>query len=237
MTADRDCLYYTELLGPVHIRYYFMPLMDELTREQKSAANEFLFHFTYDLDVKCPVAVDLAFWLDHILSGDDHPFDPPEITPFLDFEHTLNAVRERIELAFEWGNLVVISGAEPLLGLDVEWQELSWNRDNRPIPWQPPPPPPPKPRNDLLPFEVCFVDEEGEAIGGLDVEITAGPRSERLQTNLAGRAFIDDVPATSGQVSVLDIKQLESLIEPRWGEKRGGTEPKGKHVHFYPFTG
>src|SRR5450755_24595 len=76
-------------------------------------------------------------------------------------------------------------------------------------------------------FEVRFVDEIGQAISGLQVEIAVGDRRERVPTNAAGVALLEGTTAGSGTVTVLDPAALEQILEPRWAKQRIGKAPGG----------
>lgn len=148
------------------------------------------------------------------------------------FERLLND----LETDFELGRLIVTEGAVPLLGIPPEF-ELT-KRDEGP-PLEPPLPPiarPPRP-DRLTSFEVRFVDEVGQAIGGLEVEFTAGPRVEKLTTNPAGVALLEDVATMSAAVSVVNVRELGRTLDSRWAEPRVGATPTGVNTKTFAFTG
>ena len=82
-----------------------------------------------------------------------------------------------------------------------------------------------------------FVDEIGQAISGLDVELRAGDRREALATNGAGVALLQDVTSMSGSVSIVDAAALEAILDPRWAKPRSGTEPVGVNTSAVSFIG
>ncbi|HEU5075762.1 MAG TPA: OmpA family protein [Polyangiaceae bacterium] len=160
----------------------------------------------------------------------------PDVSPTLDGQASLDWLVADLEFALVAGRLIVVKGGIPLLGIPPEF-ELT-EREQRPA--EPPPlpliarPPPP----DLLTsFEVRFVDEIGQAIGGLDVEIKAGSVREGVTTNPAGVATLDDVKSTSATVSVVSSQALHEILDPRWAKPRVGTPPSGVNTKTFAFTG
>ncbi|HEY6722753.1 MAG TPA: OmpA family protein [Polyangiaceae bacterium] len=154
------------------------------------------------------------------------PQDREVVEPMLD----------RIETALEAGQLIVVEGAFPLLGVAPEF-ELTAKEVSDPI--EPPLPAIAQPRapSKLTFFEVRFVDEIGEAIGGLEVELKAGTVIEQVNTNPAGVAMLEDVTSMSGSVSVVDIAALGAIVEPRFQRERVGRPPSGVNTQLFRFTG
>src|SRR5690606_14745589 len=81
----------------------------------------------------------------------------------------------------------------------------------------------PPPPDRITFFEVRFVDEIGQGIGGLEVGFSAGPRFEAATTNPAGVATLEDVTRMSASVRVVSVEQLEEILDPRWAAPRTGT--------------
>ncbi|MEO7033657.1 MAG: OmpA family protein, partial [Polyangiaceae bacterium] len=104
----------------------------------------------------------------------------------------------------------------------------------------------PQPAAELIPrreaplqtsFEVRFVDEIGQAISRLEVEIAAGDRVEGVTTNAAGVALLEGTTAGSGTVTVLDPAALEDILAPRWARQRLGSAPRGLNTKQREFNG
>lgn len=143
---------------------------------------------------------------------------------------------EELELALQAGRLLVVDGAFPLLAIPPE-PELVFRDPPPSIEPVPPPIARRRPDDKLTFFEVRFVDEIGEAIGGFEVELKAGSAVENVQTNPAGVATLDDVPSMSGSVSVVDVDELGKIVEPRWETERAGSPPATSNTTSIPFTG
>ncbi|HKO47590.1 MAG TPA: hypothetical protein VJV79_07700 [Polyangiaceae bacterium] len=86
-------------------------------------------------------------------------------------------------------------------------------------------------------FEVRFVDEIGQAISRLEVQIAAGDRVECVTSNAAGVALLEGTRAGSGTVTVLDPAALEKILEPRWTKRRTGKAPGGMNTTEQLFDG
>jgi OmpA family/Putative peptidoglycan binding domain len=132
-------------------------------------------------------------------------------------------LREFLEEQLETGRLIVLE--EPAIA-NVPEQELTVRRPRL----DPQPPAQLIPRREAplqTSFEVRFVDEVGQAISGLKVQIAAGDRVESVTTNAAGVALLEGTTAGSGTVTVLDPAALEKILEPRWAKKRIGSPPSG----------
>jgi len=165
-----------------------------------------------------------------------------ELSLLQDFESTLelrSALEQRIEdvaLALETGRLLVVEGAFPLLSIQPE-PELAIRETPAAI--EPPLPAIARRRPDskLTSYEVRFVDEIGQAIGGFEVELKAGADVENTPTNPAGVATLDEVTSMSGSVSVVDVDELGKIVEPRWETERAGNPPAGLNTTVVPFTG
>jgi outer membrane protein OmpA-like peptidoglycan-associated protein len=145
------------------------------------------------------------------------------------FESLADFLEEQLEA----GRLVVLD--EPVIA-NVPEQELAVRLPRLDAP----------PLDDLVPrpeplletaFEVRFVDEIGQAIAGLDVQIAAGDRVERVTTNAAGVALLEGTTVGSGTVTVLDADALEQILEPRWSKTRIGKAPGGVNTTEQVFDG
>ncbi len=157
--------------------------------------------------------------------------------PYLELEDSAHApeflhrVVARLEEAFEFGRLVVTEGAIPLLGIPPEVELVL--RPKLELPEIPSPPPRKESAQTLTFFEVRYVDEIGQAIGGLEVEFKAGSRVETVTTNPAGVATLEEVVGTSASVGVLDLEALGKILDPRWEKPRPGAAPAGVNTHVF----
>jgi len=151
----------------------------------------------------------------------------------LDSQHFLEDLADFLADQLEAGRLLVLD--EPAIA-NVPEQELA-ARPHRLDP---------QPLQDLVPrpdapletaFEVRFVDEIGQAISGLKVEISAGERVERVSTNAAGVALLEGTTAGSGTVTVVDTSALEDILDPRWAKPRSGKAPGGLNTTEQVFDG
>lgn len=153
-----------------------------------------------------------------------------------DVRGSLDDLAATLEFALESGRLVVIDGAEPLLEIPPEIELVV--RDFQPEIEPGLPPIARGPREDALTFfEVRFVDEVGQAISGLEVELRAGSTVETATTNGAGMATLEDVTQSSASVGVVNAKALGEIVEPRWETPRPGTLPTGPNTKYIAFTG
>jgi len=149
-------------------------------------------------------------------------------------EAVLTQLLNNIEAAFDLGRLLVTEGGLPLLEAAPDFALIEPPFSPEPLP---PPPPPPRPKAPLTLFDVRFVDEAGQPIRGLDVEMKAGDRQEALATNGAGMALLENVTTMSASVSVLSTDALEAILVPRWETERSGAEPRGMNTTAIVFTG
>jgi len=146
------------------------------------------------------------------------------------FEH----LRDFLEDQIAAGRLIVLE--EPAIA-NVPEQELTIRRPK--LDAQPPEQQPDRRRDPALEtsFEVRIVDEVGQAISSLEVEIAAGDRVERLPTNAAGVALLEGTTAGSGTVTVLDCAALQKILDPRWAKRRVGKAPGGINTTEQLFEG
>lgn len=201
-----------------------------LTREQRFRNRTALGVLRFGLDVGDPASALAAERLHRALHGRDGFVVTEPGAAGASFRRGLLL---ELEQAFELGRLLVTAGALPLLGVPAEF-ELSASRPRPPAP-PPPAPPPARPPAELTLFDVRFVDEIGQAIGGIEVEFNAGARQETLSTNPAGVALLEDVEGSSATVSVVDLEALEDILEPRWATVRAGTAPGGVNTKTFAF--
>ena len=143
----------------------------------------------------------------------------PEMPSFVD-----RTMRE-LEVLFDRGRLVV---------------EV---RPNPPLPVLEPPdfpdfpsPPPSAEAADTF-FDVRFVDETGQAINGLEVEMEAAGDVHDVTTNAAGVALLEHVVAGGASVAVPDVAALEKILDPRWEKPRSGKAPKQSNTVEVLFAG
>lgn len=143
----------------------------------------------------------------------------------------LHRVVTRLEEAFEFGRLVVTEGAKPLLGTTPDFELVL--RPTIELPDIPISPSRKEREETLTFFEVRYVDEVGQAIGGLEVEFKAGSRVEAVTTNPAGVATLEEVVGTSASVGVVDFEALGKILDPRWEQPRNGAAPQGTNTHVF----
>lgn len=146
----------------------------------------------------------------------------------------LERLADELQLELESGRLVVLEGGYPLLGIPPE-QQIA--RRVRPPDIDPPRPKRPAKTDELTFFEARFIDEIGEPIGGLAVEITAGAEARPITTNPAGVALLDNVTSMSASVRVVDVAALDRLLKARWAKPRIGHPPTGARAREIAFDG
>lgn len=192
-----------------------------LTDAQQAAGRRLGFELRFGLDNADPHAVRDAQRLQHALVEPGQVHRAVEASP--DTQGFFNELAEYLEQELEAGRLLVLEEAAIA---NVPEQELTVRRP----PVEAAPPGELSPRRALpleTSFEVRFVDEVGQAISGLSVQIEAGDRVEEVKTNAAGLALLEGTSAGSGTVSVLDSAALETILVPRWGKQRLGKAPLG----------
>lgn len=117
-----------------------------------------------------------------------------------------------LELALATGRLQVVEERLPSL------------TDRRaPLSVDLPPLPPPRREGTTTFFELRFVDEIGQGIGGITTEFALAGELRSVTTNAGGVAFLDGVVAGSATASVVDTAELERVLEPRWQKFRPGS--------------
>ncbi|HEU5074403.1 MAG TPA: OmpA family protein [Polyangiaceae bacterium] len=232
--SDHEVSFPTVLGDTVRIRA-MRERADELSHAERVralvAAREIRLGLSWHSEAVLQAALDLRALLGQGRSSEFRRFDPSlEIRGFLD------DLAATLEFALESGRLVVVDGAEPLLDIppEVELVVRKFELDIEPSL----PPIARRPREGVLTFfEVRFVDEIGQAISGLEVELRAGSRIETASTNGSGMVTLEDVTESSASVSVVDAKALGEIVEPRWETPRAGALPKGPNTKLFAFTG
>lgn len=132
----------------------------------------------------------------------------------------------RLEAAFELGKLVATPESTlPFRSVD-EAPEIEL-----------PPLPPRKAESKTTFFEVRVVDEIGQAINGLSVELDVDSTVHDVTTNAAGVALLEGVVSSSGSVTAADGEALDRLLEPRWKAPRRGSPPKEANLSEFLFEG
>ncbi len=187
---------------------------------QRELAERTAFDFRYGIEARDPEIIGAALRLYRALSlGDSHDLHRDE-------DHFLRHVARELEEALLNGRL---------LATERLFEALT---DRRPLSVELPPKAPPRKESDELTFfEARFVDEVGQAISGLEIELSSGPALKVMSTNGAGLVTLEDVVQHSATASVVDAEALAKLVEPRWELARSGTLPKGPNTQYFAFTG
>jgi hypothetical protein len=114
-----------------------------------------------------------------------------------------------IQRAFESGRIRVARPERPRLAA--------------PLPPPPPLPPLPRPPPSAETFyELRFVDETGQPVGGFPVEFQLQDEVRQVPANAGGVALIERTPRTSANASTPDPGSNERQQEPRWQRPRPG---------------
>ncbi|HEY8944213.1 MAG TPA: hypothetical protein VIM73_08120, partial [Polyangiaceae bacterium] len=110
-------------------------------------------------------------------------------------------------------------------------------RDSDPLPDLPPIKPSRESKDTF--FEVRLVDETGQALSGLEVEIAMEGDAQTVSTNAAGVALLEGIETSNpnATVSVPDPEPLEKLLEARWTKPRPGTRRSEGNTTELQFTG
>ena len=85
-------------------------------------------------------------------------------------------------------------------------------------------------------FEVRFMDETGQAVGGFPVVINAAGVHE-LQASGVGLALLEGVVASSGTVAVNELDLLDKALLPRWERPRTGKAPREGNMQEVVYRG
>lgn len=206
-----------------------------LTHEQRVRAREAAFEIRVGVDWWHEPLIVAAQGLHEALYGFGGLASGRRLTAGIGTSAYLRQLVDDLERALEQGRIVVVEGAMPLLGIPPE-RELTARR--RPAePDLAPPKPRPRPNTEHLTFfEVRFVDEIGQAISGLEVEFSASGRVERVTSNGAGVAVLDNVTSMSASVGLVSLDAAEKLLQPRWAKSRSGRAPSGINTQKFVLT-
>jgi len=225
---------FTTFLGDAVVLRWVPQGTRALTHEDRMRAREVLREVRLGVRSNQAPVLNLVQRLDRAL-GQATLSTASTLDATLESEAPLRSIVERLEEAFEAGRLIVTRGAFPLLAVapDLPLTLTSFVPDSE----LPPEPPRAAVDEKLTFFEVRFVDEVGQAIGGFDVQFSAGSRVEKLPTNPAGVATLEDVRGASASVSVVSVEALGKIVEPRWEKVRPGSAPTGVNTQTFAFTG
>jgi flagellar motor protein MotB len=212
----------------VQVRRFRAPLTDAQRDDAQRLSSELRFGLGWG-DAELQVA---AQRLSHALLGTGPVrLRRPDAT--LETHRFFQRLREFLEGQLGAGRLVVLQ--EPAIA-NVPERELTVRRPRREA--QPPSQLVPRREPPLeTSFEVRFVDEIGQGISQLVVEIAAGDRVERVTSNAAGVALLEGTRAGSGTVTVIDPAALEKILDPRWAKTRIGKAPGGFNTIEQLFDG
>ncbi len=179
-----------------------------------------------------PDALIGAQRLFHALSAAD-PFRLRRVDARSETQGFFRELGNFLEEQFTTGRLLVTP--EPAIA-NVPEQELTVRRPRQ----EPPPPETAGARRGTpsdMSFEVRFVDEIGQAIGGIDALFSIGDDAPTVTTNAAGVALLDGVTPTSAIVGISDVDALERVLIPRWSKPRTGSAPTGLNLSQHVFSG
>jgi outer membrane protein OmpA-like peptidoglycan-associated protein len=182
-----------------------------LMQEQRELANRAALLLRMGLERRDTSIVEVSSAMDAVLAGERlERIGSFGVAPRAG---DLGAMARRLELALETGRLLVErKRREPLSEQEFEAPEL------------PPLPPPKKEPNDTS-FEIKFVDEVGQAVTGIDVELSLGSELHDSSTNGAGIALLSGVVGSSARARVPDIAPLDKALDARWKAPRKGHSP------------
>jgi len=202
------------------------------TPAQQAAADKLAAELRFGLSHLAPELVLAAQRLHHALF-EVGPFIPRRVDSSASthrfFEQLAGVLAEQLQV----GRLVVLP--EPNV---ANVPEVELTRRKPKLDAQPPQAAVPRARGPLeTSFEVRWVDEIGQAIGGFEVELRADNRVEKVKTNAAGVALLEGTTAGSGTVSIVDPDALDVLLAPRWARVRNGAPPRGMNITQKVFTG
>lgn len=208
--------------------------MSQLTHEQLGRGREAVREIRLGVSWNFAPVLLAARQMHQALHQTEAHFLPQQLDDTI-AQASLDRLLETLERDFELGRLLVTEGAMPLLGIapELELTVRVQPLDPPPLPAIARPPPPDK----LTLFDVRFVDEIGQGIGGLEVEFTAGARVETVTTNPIGAALLEDVASMSASIGVVSSEALGEILEPRWDKPRVGSPPTGVNTKTFAFTG
>ncbi len=84
-------------------------------------------------------------------------------------------------------------------------------------------------------FQLTLLDEVGEAINNVDLELAIDNRFEKLTTGADGKIQIENVNDRFAIASIQDNDQLYDVLESRWEEMREGDIPRDNVLATLPF--
>src|SRR5690606_30456661 len=184
---------------------------EELTAEQEQAARAAALALRSGIEVRDPTVLEVAWQLAATAKLDA----AARLVPF-ELERVdgtfLRQLAAELEREIDLGRLRVEPEPTPFFKLHDDLLDIDL-----------PPPPRPDRQRETTFFEVRFVDEIGQAIPGLPVEITVNGAPHEVTTNAAGVALLEDVEGGSATVTVPDVAALEEIVLPRWERLRPGS--------------
>jgi len=198
---------------------------EELTAEQEQAARAAALALRSGIEVRDPTVLEVAWQLAATAKLDA----AARLVPF-ELERVdgtfLRQLAAELEREIDLGRLRVEPEPTPFFKLHDDLLDIDL-----------PPPPRPDRQRETTFFEVRFVDEIGQAIPGLPVEITVNGAPHEVTTNAAGVALLEDVEGGSATVTVPDVAALEEIVLPRWERLRPGSLPVESSTVETVFTG
>jgi len=99
------------------------------------------------------------------------------------------------------------------------------------------PPLPPRRETGTSFYELCLLDEIGQSIPGVNVEIEVEGSVQSVRTNGAGVALLEGVPPTGARGELPDPTALERVLDPRWARRRRGAAPQESNLTKVEFDG
>ena len=202
------------------------------TAAQQAAADKLASELRFGLSHLAPELQLAAQRLHHALF-EVGPFVPRRMDASASTHRFFEQLARLLEEQLQVGRLVVVP--EPNV---ANVPEVELTRRKPKLDAQPPQAAVPRARAPLeTSFEVRWVDEVGQAIGGFEVELRADDRVEKVKTNAAGVALLEGTTAGSGTVSIVDPDALDVLLAPRWARVRNGAPPPGMNITQKVFTG
>lgn len=186
-------------------------------------AQRFVRDLRFSVEGNDPGALELAQQIESALDGE--PFRLRDTDASLGFRLFTTALVDRIEREVRLGRV----------GIELRRTPSLTERPQLELPDVPPLPP--DRQTSRLSFEVRFVDEVGQAINGLPVELDLDGDVQDMKTNSAGVAAIDDAAATSASASATQVDALTSILGARWDKVRAGKPPKEGNTTTVTFRG
>jgi outer membrane protein OmpA-like peptidoglycan-associated protein len=196
-----------------------------LTREEQRLARRTMGELRFGVECRDPNILEAAQRLMTWLFGEE-PFHPRDWGARWVSDGLIDHLLRELEQQFESGRLLVEQLAEPSL------KDLP-----EPLVRELPPRPRPRPEGPETFFEVRFVDEVGQAITALPVEVAVSDALHNLTTNAAGVALLENVIAARATVTVGEPAALERIVAPRWQTPRVGRRLKDGNTTEIVFEG